>query len=133
MRLTAVELLPEDPYPGGQLVVLVNGSGGPVDLTCWTVRSTVTGKSARIMTGHALPPGGYLRLLPESVLFDSADTLSLLDRSGRLVDRTPSLTDRARDDQVWFRQRNGSWTFGRGFRLPDRVDDGRLAVGINTC
>jgi hypothetical protein len=133
VHLVAVELLPEDPYPGGQLVVLVNGGAQPADVTCWTVRSAGTGTAARILTQNAVPAGGSLRLLPESVPFDSVDTLSLLDRRGQLVDRTPELTDRARDDQLWFRQPSGTWTFGRGFRLPEQVADGRLVTGPSTC
>ena len=133
MYLAAVELLPEDPYPGGQLVVLINGSGQPVSTTCWTVRSAGTGKSGRILVGKALAPGAYLRLLPEVVLFDSEDTLSLFDAQGQLVDRTPRLTDRARDDRLWFRQRTGTWTFDRGFPLPPQVSDGRLVAATDAC
>jgi hypothetical protein len=133
MHLVAVELQPEDPQPGSQLVLLANDTGRSADVNCWIVRSSGTGKSARIIAKRPLAPGMYLRLLPEIVLFDSADTLSLLDRRAQLVDQTPKLTDRARDDQLWFRQPSGTWAFGRGFRLPTQVDDGRLVTGTNTC
>jgi hypothetical protein len=133
LRLTAVELAPEDPQPGGQLVILVNDTGQSADLACWSVQSAGTGKSARIIMKRPLAPGAFLRLIPEIVLFDSVDTLSLLDRQGRLVDRTPKLTDRLRDDQLWFRQPAGTWAFGRGFHLPNQVDDGRLVAATNTC
>ena len=113
--------------------MLVNGGRQPVDVNCWTVRSTSLGTSARIHTEKAVPPGGYLRLLPERVVFASVDTLALVDQRERLVDQTPALTDRARDDQLWFRQPGGAWTFGRGFRMPDHIDDGRLVTGSNTC
>jgi hypothetical protein len=127
VRLTAVELQPEDPYPGGQLVVLVNDGDRMVDLACWTVRSESTGRTARILTQKPLAPGAHMRLIPESVVFDSVDTLSLLDPRGQLADRTPKLTDRARDDQLWFRH-DSAWTFGKGFRLTGQVFDARLVV-----
>ncbi|MGH3646409.1 MAG: hypothetical protein ACRDTM_04425 [Micromonosporaceae bacterium] len=129
----AVELRPEDPYAGGQLLVLINGGATRIDVNCWVVESAATGKSVRIHAKSALAPGAYLRLFPDDAVFEATDTLSLLDRRERLVDRTPKLDDRAGDDRLWFRTRSGTWLFGRGFRLPDQVADGQLVTDNNTC
>ncbi len=115
---------------GGKLMILVNGSDRPADVSCWTVKSA-SGRSARISIKAPLAPGASLRLIPEAPLFETVDTLSLLDRQGQVVDRTPQLSDRAHDDQIWFRQPNGTWTFGRGFPLPGQLTDGRLVAGDN--
>ena len=131
VRITAVELAPEDPHPGGQILLLANDTDRAVDMSCWTVNSASTGKSAWIIVKGPVAPGASLRLVPETALFESVDTLSLLDRQGQVVDRTPKLTDRTRDDQLWFRQSNGTWTFGRGFLLPRQIADARLVPEAN--
>jgi hypothetical protein len=131
--LAAVELAPEDPYPGGQIVLIVNGTGGSVDPRCWTVRSQASGRSARVLVDKPLARGAYLRLLPEVVLFDSEDTVLLLDAGGQVVDRTPVLADRAGDDRLWSREATGTWAFVRGFHLPDQVADGRLVAAPGPC
>ena len=129
----AVELSPEDPSPGGQYVLLVNGGDKTADVACWAVRSTGSSRSARIVGDKPLAPGAGLRLVPDTTLFQSTDTLVLLDKQGRVVDRTPQLSDRAGDDQVWFRARSGTWSLGRAFTLPDQVVDGRLLIGPGSC
>jgi hypothetical protein len=128
-----VELAPEDPSPGGQYVLLVNGSDKTVDVACWAVRSTGSSRSARIVSAKPLVPGVGIRLIPDTALFQSSDTLVLLDRQGRVVDRTPQLSDHAGDDQVWFRASSGTWSLGRAFTLPDQVVDGRLLIGPDSC
>lgn len=133
VRIIAVEVASEDPSPGGQYVLLFNGTSKAVDLACWTVRSASTGISARVSISAAIPPGGAARLFPDDRLFGSADTVELSTRDGQEVDRTPRITDRTGDDQVWFRDQTGGWGFGRGLALPSQVVDGRLAMRSTSC
>ncbi|MFI5713346.1 hypothetical protein [Kribbella sp. NPDC051620] len=128
-----MEIASEDRSPGGQYVLLFNGTSKAVDLACWTVRSESTGISAHVSIGTATPPGGSARLFPDHRLFGSADTVALTDRDGHRVDRTPRITDRTGDDQVWFRDQTGGWRFGRGLTLPSQVVDGRLAMQSTSC
>lgn len=131
--LAAVELRPEDPSPGGQFALLVNGSDRQMDLACWQLRSAATGTSATIVVDESLSRGAGLRLFPDVNAFGSPDTISLFDAEGREVDRTPRLTDQASDDQLWYRGPGGTWEFGRQFVLPDRVIDGRLLTEFDDC
>lgn len=133
VRIIAVEVASEDRSPGGQYVLLFNGTSKAVDLACWTVRSASTGISAHVSIGAAVPPGGAARLFPDGRLFSSADTVLLSTRDGHEVDRTPRITDRTGDDQVWFRDQTGGWRFGRGLALPSQVVDGRLAMQSKSC
>lgn len=130
VRIDAVELLPEDPSPGGQLVVLRNDGDRAVPVDCWTVR-TAAGKTAHIRADKAIEPGTMLRLFPESRLFDSTDSVSLLDGGGGVVDRTPELSDTTGDDQLWFRAASGVWRFGRDYAPAGTTDDARLVT--DTC
>jgi hypothetical protein len=133
VRIVAVEVAPEDPSPGGQYLLLLNGTAEQLDLQCWTVTATSASRSARVLGGDPIPPGTAVRLFPDGRLFGSVDTIRLADRDGREVDRTPRITDRAGDDQVWFLDRTGSWRFGRGFTIPPQVVDRRLAFGTTAC
>lgn len=133
VRIIAVEVASEDRSPGGQYVLLFNGTSKVVDLACWTVRSESTGISAHVSIGTAIPPGGAARLFPDDRLFGSADTIALSNRDGHQVDRTPRITDRTGDDQVWFRDQTGRWRFGRGLTLPSQMVDGRLAMRSKSC
>lgn len=133
MRIVAVEVAPEDPAPGGQFLLVLNGTGQPVDMTCWAVRSAATGATARVSTPDKVPAAAALRLFPDRGLFGSPDTLRLSDRQGREIDRTPRITDRTGDDQVWFRDRNGGWRFGRQPAVPPQVVDGRLVLKTTAC
>ncbi|MFB6722889.1 hypothetical protein ACFCV3_22110 [Kribbella sp. NPDC056345] len=128
-----MEVASEDRSPGGQYVLLLNGTSQAVDLACWSVRSVSTGISARVSIGAAIPPGGAARLFPDGRLFGSADTVVLSNRDGHEADRTPRVTDRAGDDQLWFRDQTGGWRFGRGLALPSQVVDGRLAMRSTSC
>jgi hypothetical protein len=59
----------------------------------------------------------------------SRDTVTLVDQTGRIVDRTPELVDTAGDDQFWYVLQGEAWRFGRA-RLPETVSDGRL---VSAC
>jgi hypothetical protein len=134
VHITAVELWPEDPSPGGQYVVLENSTEREVDVGCWVVRSTAKGKSANVVASRPLAARAAIRLFPDRVLFGPADVVLLVDRQGREVDRTPEIVDHAGDDQLWFADRNGgTWRFGRQLRLPSQVADGRLVTESGGC
>jgi len=119
--------------PGGQLIVLVNDGAAPVDIACWTVNSESRDQTTWVAGITDLAPGAAVRLLADGTAMDATDQLSLYDRSGRLVDRTPRLADSAHDDRLWYRADGGSWRFGRGAELPTRIADARLAVVPDTC
>jgi hypothetical protein len=133
VRLEMVELASEDPSPGGQFVVVRNGTSSPVDLRCWTLRSASTGTNARITEVPELAPGAAARLFADRGVLGNGDTLRLLDRAGREADRTPQLTDRSSDDRLWSRDRTGGWRFGRDPTVPAQIVDGRLVVATGTC
>jgi hypothetical protein len=133
IRLAAVELRAEDPSVGGQYVVVINPTDSSVDVTCWVVHSASTGLSARVIDASPLSSGASLRLVPDTHVFNSPDTITLLDSAGHEIDRTPQLVDQASDDQAWYRDATGAWTFGRQTNAPVDVGDGRLDVADGEC
>lgn len=123
--ILAVELLFEDPSPGGQAVWLANRSTADVDVSCWVV-STASGGKATVAAGTHIGAERVLRLATPTGMLRASDTVTLIDRTGREVDRTPQLSDTAVDDRFWFRD-GDTWRFGRTV-YSGRVSDGRLTT-----
>ena len=126
LSITAVELQFEDPSPGGQAVWIANGGDTDADLSCMVIRSLATGVTATIAAGTSLAGGRVLRVATPTGMLRTVDTVTLTDRSGHELDRTPQLTDQAVDDRFWFRD-DGTWRFGRTV-YAGRVSDGRLTT-----
>ena len=126
LSIIAVELQFEDPSPGGQAVWIANGGTTDADLSCMVIRSLASGVKATIGAGTPLAGGRVLRVATPTGMLRTVDTVTLTDRSGHELDRTPQLTDQAVDDRFWFRD-DGTWRFGRTV-YAGRVSDGRLTT-----
>lgn len=113
VKLTAVELAPEDPLPGGQFVRVRNSGEKAAAIGCWRLRSRATGLTLYVEYGARLPAGRVAQLSGARAWLKAADRVTLLDAAGRVVARTPSLSDMAFDDRLWFRTAAGEWRFGR--------------------
>jgi hypothetical protein len=114
-----VELEAEDPMPGGQFVLVENPSHASIDLGCWGLRLDATEPAMVLPPSFSVPAGATARLY---ATLPNAGRVELLDRSGRVIDDTPQLSDRAHDDRIWFRTAGG-WRFGRpGEPLREVVD-----------
>ena len=127
--ISAVELQFEDPSPGGQSVWLANRGANEQDISCWAISASSSGVTMRVERGTRLGPGRALRFSTPAQMLRSPDMVTLADASGRIVVRTPELTDSASDDQLWYLPPGESWRFGRA-RLPETASDGRL---VPTC
>jgi len=127
--IAAVELQFEDPSPGGQSVWLANRGTSEQDISCWRITAASSGVTALVSNGTLLAPGRALRFSTPARMLRSPEVVTLADRSGRVVARTPELSDSASDDQLWYLPPGEAWRFGRS-RLPETVSDGRL---VSAC
>jgi len=123
--IAAVELQFEDPSPGGQSVWLANRGTSEQDVSCWGIRADSSNVTAFVNPGTRIAPNRALRFATPARMLSSPEVVTLTDRSGRVVARTPELRDTASDDQLWYLLPAGSWQFGR-VRLPEAASDGRL-------
>jgi hypothetical protein len=123
--IAAVELQFEDPSPGGQSVWIANRGTSEQDISCWSIRANSSGVTMFVSAGTRLAPGRAVRFATPVRMLASPETVTLLDRAGRVVARTPELKDSASDDQLWYLMPGQSWVFGRS-RLPETAVDGRL-------
>src|SRR5438093_796827 len=110
--LVGVELLPEDPSPGGQLIWVSNAEASPLDLRCWRVRSSTTGQTATIEAQTIVASGDIARLILPRGLLAASDLVQLLAPDKSLIDQTPELVDEAYDDRVWYLTPSDGWRFG---------------------
>jgi hypothetical protein len=123
--IAAVELQFEDPSPGGQSVWLANRGTSEQDISCWGIRANSSGVTMFVNTGTRLAVGRALRFATAVRMLASPEIVTLTDRTGQVVARTPELKDSASDDQLWYLMPGQSWVFGRS-RLPEAATDGRL-------
>lgn len=123
--IAAVELQFEDPSPGGQSVWLANRGTNEQDISCWAIRANSSGVTMFVSSGTRLAPGRALRFPTPVRMLASPEIVTLLDRAGAIVVRTPELKDSASDDQLWYLMPGQSWVFGRN-RIPETATDGRL-------
>lgn len=126
IRFKALELFPEDPSPGGQLVWIENLGSRRVDLGCWTIQSAATSRMATVVPKASLDAGSTIRLAFPAGVVKPSDTISLAGTNGDEVDATPPLNDTSGDDQVWHRGPDSNWLFGRT-TFSGSVIDGRLS------
>lgn len=127
--IAAVELQFEDPSPGGQSVWLANRGTSEQDISCWGIRADSSGVTMFVAGGTRIAPGRALRFATPVRMLASPEVVVLLDRTGRVVARTPELKDSASDDQLWYLLPGESWQFGRS-RLKETATDGRL---VSAC
>ena len=127
--ISAVELQFEDPSPGGQSVWLANRGTIEQDISCWGISADSSRRVMLVSAGTRLGPGRALRFVTPARMLSSPEIVTLADRAGRVVTRTPELRDSASDDQLWYVMPGGSWVFGRS-RLPEAASDGRL---VSAC
>jgi hypothetical protein len=125
--IAAVELQFEDPSPGGQSVWLANRGTREQDISCWRISASSSGVTAFVSDMTRLAPGRALRFSTPARMLRSPDVVTLADRSGAIVARTPELNDSAGDDQAWYLLPGEPWRFGR-VRLPEATSDGRLTA-----
>jgi hypothetical protein len=127
--IAAVELQFEDPSPGGQSVWLANRGTSDQDISCWRITAASSGVTAFVSDGTLVRSGRALKFSTPPRMMRSPDMVTLADRSGRVLVRTPELSDSAGDDQLWYLLPGEPWRFGRS-RLPEAASDGRL---VSAC
>jgi hypothetical protein len=111
--LAALELEPEDPSPGGQFARVRNLTSRELDLGCWSLGSAATHRRMFVELHLRIPARGLAQLTPTRAWLAPTDRVTLRNRAGRVVERTPRLRDTAVDDRVWFRKPGRRWRFGR--------------------
>ena len=101
-------------------VEIYNPTDSEVDLGNWKIASTtVLKKTMTISEGTVIKPGQFLTFSYQPVWFtDSGDSIELLDHTGAVIDKTPTITDTKNDFTSWQRlydaydsDDSGDWKF----------------------
>jgi uncharacterized repeat protein (TIGR01451 family) len=90
-------------------IELYNPSSESIDIGRWRLSNSYSAKTVSIPEGTVIQPGGYQLLnWTNGTLINSAPvSISLLDASGRVVDRTIAAKDSKNNKLCWARYANG--------------------------
>jgi hypothetical protein len=130
--ISALELAPEDPSPGGQFVWLYNPSAKTINLGCYRLRSS---RGAVVIRPNTLvPPQSTVTFAPPQAWLRANDQVELVNRSGKVVNRTPMLRDDAGDGRFWFKRPAAEWRFGTARTYGEGVVRGKVATAaVESC
>ena len=108
LKINEVEYNPPGPVAHNQWIELYNEGKDLLNVGGWLVKSTKLGKTFLIPHGFVVLPNDYLVIPFNSVMFSlENESVVLLTRDSVEVDRTPTLSDTADDDETWQRFPNG--------------------------
>ena len=130
--VSALELAPEDPSPGGQFVWLYNPSAKTINLGCYRLRSNRG--TVVIRPNTLVPPQSTVTFAPPQAWLRSNDRVELVSRVGKVVNRTPLLHDEVGDGRFWFKRPATEWRFGTARAYGEEVVRGKIAAAaIESC
>jgi hypothetical protein len=130
--VSALELAPEDPSPGGQFVWLYNPSAKTINLGCYRLRSSRG--TVVIRPNTLVPPQSTVTFAPPQAWLRANDQVELVNRTGKLVNRTPLLRDDAGDGRFWFKRPAAEWRFGTARTYGEEVVRGKIATAaVESC
>lgn len=99
---------------GKEWIELFNPSAADINIGNFEIR-TSSGSATIKLSSEAIVEAGntYVIILKDGLLSNIVESLVLVDATGGIKDRTPSLVDRSDDDRTWQRIPDGSneWQF----------------------
>jgi hypothetical protein len=112
--INEVELNPKGKVGNGEWIEFYNSASSPISMDNFKIRTSFNPVTVPIPAGIVLNPGSFyvLRISGEK-LYNSAESLSLVDGSGTILDKTLSLVDASDDSRTWQRVPDGAndWKF----------------------
>ncbi|MEP0824263.1 MAG: lamin tail domain-containing protein [Nitrososphaera sp.] len=133
--INEVELNPPGDDSGNEWIEIYNLSDDDADISGFQI--TTSFKTVTIQLPHDTvveANGTYVIELEGQVLSNTAESINLVDPSGKTVDSTPYLVDLSDDDSTWQRIPDGSnkWEFAAATR-ENLNDPGAQASGTRTA
>lgn len=115
--INEVELNPRGSDMGREWVELYNPSEVDVNISDFEIRTSFKSATIQLPSNSEIEANGtYVVELDRQLLFNIAESLALINGSGEMIDRTPSLVDRSDDGRTWQRIPDGNdeWKFATG-------------------
>jgi hypothetical protein len=111
--INEVELNPKGPDAGNEWIELYNPTSVDANIGDFKVMAISRSAPIIIPAGTVLGAGQLYALSVPVPSLENANMLTLVDGSGQVVDRTPSLVDRSDDSRTWQRIPDGGshWRF----------------------
>jgi hypothetical protein len=114
--INEVELNPKGQDAGNEWIELYNPTSVDANIGDFKVMATFRSDPVVVPAGTVLGAGQLYVLSVPAPSLENANMLTLVDSSGQIVDRTPSLVDRSDDSRTWQRIPDGGshWRFMEG-------------------
>ena len=122
--INEIELNPKGNDSGYEWIELYNPTGVDANISNFEITTSFKSMNMSLQPGAAISANGtYVVVLESEMLSDIAESIIMLDASGDVVDRTPSLVDTSDDDLTWQRMPDGNeeWQFAAATR--DELND----------
>jgi hypothetical protein len=121
--INEVELNPRGTDVNHEWIELYNPTNVYLNLSDFAIRTSFKPSTIQLPSEAAIKVNGtYVVELAGHILSDTAESLVLVNGSGEIIDRTPSLVDKNADDRTWQRIPDGNdeWQFVAG--TPDKLN-----------
>jgi lamin tail-like protein len=112
--INEVELNPKGTVGSAEWIEFYNSGSRPISMDNFQIKTTFNSVTLAIPVGTVIDAGKFyvLRVSGEK-LYHSAESISLVDGSGAILDKTPPLVDVSDDSRTWQRVPDGGndWKF----------------------
>lgn len=112
--INEVESNPKGSDSRGEWIELYNPTSGNISIDGFKIKTSFRPATIAIPPETVVGAGQFYVLeISGEKLYNSAESVSLVDGSGKVVDRTPTLVDRSGDSRTWQRVPDGGaeWRF----------------------
>jgi hypothetical protein len=124
IMINEVELNPQDNDVRLEWIELYNPAAINVNLSDFEIRTSFKSATIQLPSEAGIAANEtYVVELGKQILSNTAESLALVNASGKIIDTTPSLVDRSDDGRTWQRipDGNNEWQFMAGTR--DELND----------
>ncbi|MGI0050059.1 MAG: lamin tail domain-containing protein, partial [Nitrososphaera sp.] len=129
--INEVELNPRGSDLGNEWIELYNPADVEANVSGFEIRTSFKSATIKLPSEAVIEPNGtYVVEIDGQMLSNTAESLTLANASGNIVDKTPSLVDKNDDGRTWQRipDGNNEWKFAVGTQDELNDPDGQASA-----
>ena len=129
--INEVELNPQGSDVGNEWIELYNPADIEANVSDFEIRTSFKSATIKLPSDAVIEPNGtYVVEIDGPMLSNTAESLTLANASGDIMDKTPSLVDKNDDGRTWQRipDGNNEWKFAAGTQDELNDPDGQASA-----
>ena len=129
--INEVELNPRGSDVANEWIELYNPADVEANVSNFEIRTSFKSATIRLPSDAVIEPNGtYVVEVDGQMLSNTAESLTLANASGDIIDKTPSLVDKSNDGWTWQRipDGNNEWNFAAGTQDELNDPDGKASA-----